>query len=284
MATRKQETETRTPVRPKSNQLTVPDAQPKAGLADVSDVLKPIPVVGPLLALVAKHLGLSAAVTLILVLLVLPLLYPIIMSGLLKAMPDQLRNTYATFVVDALQLQDVLDARVDGAIERIVKDNNERLDFVQQFQQNWQTGFYRSPAYTFPLSQGQHFEIGFSARTVPNKPPCKADQAEKADKAINDDHLFTIRALGVDRFSVDANGSEPRAFGDMFWSKATSELDSLQANKGKTVQVVINQALAKQVFPCYGINSTMEVVVRKTIKAGKLRAEQSASAASTKRP
>ena len=250
---------------------------------DFSDALKSIPVIGPLLALLAKHFGIGVTVALAIVLLILPILYPLIMSLLLKSIPESWRQPYAKYVIDAFAVEEVIDTKVDKAVEKVVTDNNERLDFVQQFQQVWAPNVYRSPAYALPLAAGQHFEIAFSAKAVAIRPACKGEPAERADRAINDERLFTIRALGIDRFSVDANNSEPKVFGDKFWANATVELDAIDANKGKTIQVFLNQELAKEVFTCYALTSTMEVLVRKTIRVTKLRPAATASAASSSR-
>ncbi|WP_431288489.1 hypothetical protein [Roseateles chitinivorans] len=245
-------------------------ARSKSRRETIAELVKPVPWIGPILAWLIINIGIGAAILTIVLLIVFPLTYPLLMAYMLHLLPEKARMAYAEMVLESFQ--GVMEKDIDETVGRIIRDNNTRLDFVQQFSLAWQPGVSRSPPYSFPLMTGQEFDLEFSSVTVPNSVPCKGDKAVRAEEAVRNKKLFTIWALGKDRLSTSVSERQRVPFGEKFWQTATSEIDLLNGDHGggiATARVEIDQSLAKEINQCFQLTSTLDVVVRKTIKASK---------------
>lgn len=254
----------------------VDDGQSKqlsAADPSIQDALKAIPFFGQMLAYFARHFGFVSVGAVLWFIVLSPMLLPALMALQLRIWPEDLKRMYVHWLLAPLSVDQRVADKVDAAVSALVDDNNVRLDFVQQYHQLWtKDGELTSPAYTFPLSEHQEFNLSFE---ISNGQPVSActDPAkiQAADSALNESGLFTIRALGKEWKSDGiAVGPTKVAFGENSWANAKAEIDLLRNERVASVVVQLNRKEAKAVLECYPIRSKLLITVKKTIKARKL--------------
>lgn len=273
----------------KQNNGSAPTPIPQgASNESVQGVLQGIPHIGRLLALIARHVGLSAAVAVTFFLFIAPLIYPVLFALYMSMFPAGLKTAYAKYVLDAFGVDDLISADVDEAVRKFVADNNARIDFVQQFQQVWEPDVGQM-TYSLPLELGQEFKIGFQPIVSPAEKRCdeKSPAANKAQVALRSRNLFSVEVLGKSRFTTPAKLPQPYewSFGESLWSTADAEIDQVRRQRTMTLTVVIDQGLASDIWKCWRIKSDLSVTVNKSmkqIKVGKTPTSASSAPKQTK--
>ena len=161
--------------------------------------LKKIPYVGVALAFIASHAGISGAIAAAFFLIVAPFLYPLLFSVYISFLPEKLKGAYVNIVLESFSVDDLVEKSVRETAVRFIAENNERIDFVQQFQQTWtRNGADKSPAYRFPLSDNQEFRVTLKPTQLIPVKTCQngSTKAIAANKALNNEKLFRFEFSG----------------------------------------------------------------------------------------
>lgn len=243
--------------------------------------LKKVPYIGAPLAFVAKHAGLSSAAVVAFFLVIAPLVYPLLFSFYISVLPEKLRGAYVNVVLDSFSVDDLIEKSVRETATRFIAENNERIDFVQQFQQSWtRNGADKSPAYRFPLSDNQEFRVTLKPTQLVPVQACQngSPKAIAANKALNNEKLFSIRIFGKELSNSGGNTDSMGIFvaDDKFWKQR----GGLPANQREgVVQVVLDQSIASSAWECWTINTDLTIIVHKTL--GDLVAKPAKQAASS---
>ena len=229
--------------------------------------LKKIPYVGGTLAFIARHAGISGAIAFAFFLIVAPFLYPLLFSLYISFLPGKLKGIYVNAVLESFSVDDLVEKSVRETAARFIIENNERIDFVQQFQQIWtRNGADKSPAYRFPLSDNQEFRVTLKPTQLVPVHTCQngSPKAIAANKALNNEKLFSIRIFGKELSNSGGNTDVMGTFvaDDKFWKQR----GSLPANQREgVVQVVLDQSVASSAWECWTINTDLTIVVHKTL-------------------
>ena len=230
--------------------------------------LNKVPYIGQVLAIIAKRVGVSVAFLVVFFLVLAPLLYPLLVGAYLPLLPKNLQILYTQFVLESFDVDDVVSRSVQETAAMFVAQNNERIDFVQQFQQTWtKNGSDKSSPYRFPIKDGQEFIVTLKPTQHIKTATCVAGSAKAvaARSALNNDRLFIVRAFGKQQAtssgSLDSDATV--VVTEKFWLDQPSLLG---ARKEGVVQVVIDETIASKIWECWQIQTDLTIIVHKTLK------------------
>lgn len=233
----------------------------------VQEALRKIPYFGFILAHVAKHAGIGAIAVLSVFLVLGPLAYPLLLGIYSNLLPDKARASYIEFVQESLGIDKALDRTIRESTDALIAANNDRIDFVQQFQHTWgKSQSERTPAYRFPLRRGQEFTVTLKPTSVASSQGCSSGSTKErtATDALNDEQLFSIRVFGRQQANTSGNIDSEGSFSatDTFWKDLIS---SPKIPSQGVVQVYMSGKLAALMSECWTVKTDLTIVVSKTL-------------------
>lgn len=220
--------------------------------------LKAVPVIGGLLALSSKYFGFSLAVALLLFLLIGPLTYPLLLRAYLALTPTDLRDQYAQVVAAPF---------LTKAIADLVRQNDDRLDYIQHIPHSWSLkSSEKSPAYAITLVRGQEFSVKLRTRATSSE-SCLADTSklDAAKGALEEKDLFTLNLLNPAITRI-ASGNEAEWIEIRGDESLWKTVPSSAANDAVKAYIRLDKRKAAKVWPCFSaIDTDLLIIVQKSI-------------------